>query len=82
MARNKLNKYILIYFVQEYTLKMQNKGLTKKRIYENILYVYPMSRNTFYNYLNVNVRKALRAMNVDMSELKKRSDYINSIIPE
>lgn len=82
MAHNKKNKYILVYIVQEYTLKMQKIGLSNVKIHKKISFMYPMSVNTFYNYLSVPAKKELRAMGVDFEDLKKRSEYINNVIPE
>jgi len=82
MAYNNLNHYKQIYFIQQYTLKMQKKGIKNVRIHENLSKVYPMTIQTFYSYLAQNVKAKLRAMKVDFNELKKESEYINSIIPE
>lgn len=81
MAYNRKNLLKLIFFVQEYTLKMQKKGISNSRIHQNLSNVYPMTIQTFYNYLGTNAKAELRAMDMNFEELKKGSDYINSIIP-
>lgn len=82
MAFNNLNLHKKIYFIQEYAIKMQKRGISNVRIHKNIIKVYPITIQTYYNYMGRNVKKELRALNVDFEELKKESNYINSIIPE
>jgi len=82
MAYNRKNLLKKIYFVQQYTLKMQKKGVSNARIHKNIEKVYPMTIATFYNYLATNAKAELRAMKVDFDKLNEESIFFNSIIPE
>jgi len=70
------NHFTQVFYIQEYTISMQKKGVTNKKIIENLQAVYPISERAFYRYLSRNVRKELRAMGVDMDELKKKSESI------
>ncbi len=81
MAYTSKNHYRLIYFIQEYTKLMQSKGVPNIRIYDNVKQIYPISLNTFYNYLTVNVKSELRKLDEDFERLNTLRDYIIAIIP-
>ncbi len=75
MAYNNKNKLKLIYIVQCYYLEQKPRGITVKRIWEDIDQLFPMSIKTFYNYLGVNVKKKLKEIDTDFKELNKFKDY-------
>lgn len=79
-----IHKNILekIYIIQEYTKMQQAKGIPNTRIVQNISFVYPISMPTFYNYMGINAKAQLRAMNTDFEALETRLEAIISIIPE
>lgn len=82
MAYNRINHLKKIYFVQQYTLLMQKKGVKNTRIHKNIAKIHPMTLATFYNYLAVNAKAELRALKVDFKKLEEESKIFNSAIPE
>lgn len=69
-----------IYVVQEYYKLKKEDGVTSKRIWENICKIFPISIDTFYSWLAVNVKKDLRDLEVNFVELNNyKENVIKSI---
>ena len=81
MAYSPINHLRVVYFIQEYAKEKQAIGLPNTRIVKNVSNIYPITINTFYDYMRRAAKKELRQMDVDMAELDKQKDYIISIIP-
>lgn len=74
------HKLLRIYYVQEYTLRMQTEGISKSRIYRNLYRIIPMGYSTFNEYLSVNARAILKEYYSDLNALHKQTEvFINSI---
>ena len=76
MAYNKLNFLTRVYIFQEYYKIEAKRGITSKRIWENITVLFPISQTTFFRYMGLNVRHDLRQMGIDFNELNKKKDYV------
>lgn len=64
MSYNRKNLLLKILDIQELVMKYQNDGYSQQWIYLNIIYPkYPISRATYYNYLNTNARKEIKELN-------------------
>jgi hypothetical protein len=76
MAYNQINRLKRVYVIQEYYLIKKKDGVTNKRIWENVCTIFPISKDTFYNYLKENARKALKENDVDIDELNKYKEHV------
>jgi hypothetical protein len=66
MAYNRRNILIRILHVQNIYQQYHDIGLTNETIFsKHILPVFFISRQTFYNYLNINAKKELRDQGVN-----------------
>lgn len=63
MAYTKKNVLMKIVDIQNITLEYQQKGVSQKWIYENVIYPnYRISRTTYYAYLNTPAKRLLREL--------------------
>ncbi|OQY03231.1 MAG: hypothetical protein B6I20_05490 [Bacteroidetes bacterium 4572_117] len=76
MAYTVNNKLQTIYIVQEYYLLAKERGITTKRIWQDVNSLYPMHISTFYNYLSINARAKLKQLGTDFNELEKKKNYV------
>jgi len=69
MAFNKVNQMKRIWVIQEYYKERNKEGVPSLRIIQDINLIYSISSSSFYNWLGVNARKALKEANIEQSEL-------------
>lgn len=75
MAYNNRNLYLRIKDIQDLFLQYKTEENTTRFVYRKYIYpTYKISIATFYNYMNQNVRKELRQLNLFNDE--------NSLLPK
>lgn len=63
MAYNNSNRYKKIIEIQNITLEQQDRGVTKKWIYDNIIKPrYFISRDCYFRYLAINAKRDLKKL--------------------
>lgn len=78
MAEIQKNKAKLAYALQKYHLQKQKQGLKVKSIYEIVNKLFPMTIQTYYNYMSISVSAILKQ--IDKNELEKyKEDVITSL---
>jgi hypothetical protein len=66
MAYNKRNNMQRIIDIQNITLENQQRGVTKKWIFENLIEpVYHISERTYSKYLGINAKRLIKALKND-----------------
>lgn len=71
MAYNNKNLYLRIKDIQDLFLQYKTDENTTRFVYRKHIYpIYKISIATFYNYMNQNVRKELRQLNLFNDETK------------
>lgn len=82
MKSQRINRFLLIVAIQRYYMREANRGVTAKRIWHNVAKVYPLSRSTFYVYLDTPAGVFLRKQCIDIKKYNARIEKFITFIDE